>query len=154
MGEPRPLLSAAFLCEKLLTEPGNVFSAIRIVDTWTRRSVQLKAVSSGPESDVPAIDLGNTTLQMAALIAVKAGGTSGHHVISIVIENSEGKRTPYPQEFPVDFTKNDPGEGAALSVQLLMPATSSDGRYWIDVLWDGTTLTRIPFRLVTEPALA
>jgi hypothetical protein len=151
MPNTKPFVAAAFICEKVLREDGEVYSAIRIVDTYSTKVVKMHGVSiSGEDAEPPkSIDL-SRVLDMSALVIVKAGSVSGKHEMSIVVRNPDGKKTPFPQKFPVDFKANDPAEGATLNIRFVMPGDAKSGLYWIDVLWDGEALTSIPLRLAKE----
>jgi len=149
MPETKPLVAAAFICEKILVEEGNIYSAIRIVDTY---KVKLIKIAQLKETVPRPTSIGDSTqlLDMSALVIVKAGTVTGKHEMSFRVRNPEGKETPFPDKFPVNFAMNDPAEGANATIRFVMPANANPGLYWIDVLWDGESLTSIPLKLVRE----
>ena len=59
----------------------------------------------------------------------------------------DASEKPLTQPFAVDYAMNDPAEGAQLKLQFLLTGDNPDGLYWIDVRWDGESLTMMPLRL-------
>lgn len=158
MPNPKPLVAAAFICERVLREQGpkgDIVSAIRIVDTYTTVIQRLGIAEQGeePASNIPPAQILDATglLNLTALVILRAGDAIGRHEVSMAVRNPNGKETPFPQTFPVNFALNDKAEGAQFVVQFVMPADAPGGLYWIDVRWDAEALTSIPLKLVKEP---
>lgn len=153
MANPKPLVCAAFICEKVLMEEGGIASAIRIVDTY--RTVFRKAGSGPPpaqEGQQPSqiIDATTGVMQMSALVMLRAGETRGQHHVNIVIRK-DGHEDAIPGgPYPIIFAKEDPTEAAIFNIQFVMPASAKSGLYWIDVKWDGETLTSFPLKLESQ----
>ena len=154
MPNQKPIVGAALLCEKILREAEGTLSAIRIVDTYTM-SVQELKVNSVIKGDQPdrVLDVGpGALLDMSALVLLRAGDdVRGEHAVTLRVRNPEGKETEFPGSYPVRFNKNDPAESTQFNIRFMMNANSQPGQYWLEVLWDGEPLTRIPLRLVKEP---
>ncbi len=132
-----PFLSAAFLCERVLTEQDGVASFIRVVDRKTHR-----AVGPGAPEEMPELDL-NWWL----VVAFKAGAARGRSALEITIEAPSGLRLGNPMEVPVLFEGDDRGVNVVAELGLKL---REEGLYWIRVRLDGLQVTRIPFRLVYE----
>jgi methyl coenzyme M reductase subunit C len=159
MADPKPLVAAAFVCERILEEPGGIFSAIRIVDIWTLKAVALSVVGHGiPEGALAQVTpaaqqdvLDATQLSINALVMIKAGDVRGKHEMRVRLRNPAGKPTDLPQRMPVDFDTDDPATGANIKLHFVMPGKNPEGLCWIEILWDEELLTRIPLKLRREP---
>lgn len=148
MPNTKPFVAAAFICERVLQEKDEVFSAIRIVDIYTVGSLMLSA--SQPVTLQPPAPGVTSILGLTALVMLKAGDVTGTHEVSILARSPEGKETPFPQSFPVVLPGTDPALGVNLVVRFFMPGDNNPGLYWFDVLWDGERLTSIPLKLVKQ----
>jgi hypothetical protein len=146
MANAKPHVAVACVCEKVLIEPDNVVSVIRIVDTFY---LQI------PEgfSAVPSRPLG---VALTAFVSVKAGDVTGQHEIGLVLRQPNGKKGD-PKKWPI--VMNQPEEGANLKIDFIL--TGNDGAppelglYWFDVLWGEEVLSSIPFKLMrAEPTAA
>ncbi len=133
MPNPKPFVAAAFICEKVLREKGakgDIVSAIRIVDTYT---TVIQRIGKRTDEPIPAappreqILDASGILNMSALVILKAGDVTGHHEVSMVVRNPDGKETPFPETFPVNFALNDKAEGAQFVVQFVMPGDPPAG---------------------------
>jgi uncharacterized protein DUF6941 len=161
MEKNMPLIAAAFVCERVLQEKGDVYSAIRIVDTYTTKIMAITPIpdsGTAPLVDGPQTPAGgqvlSTTpgqvLDMSALVMVRAGDLTGKHELTVEMCAPDGKTVKYPEPFRVEFGLGDPAEAAALTIRFVLAANSPAGRYWINVFWNGKPLTKIPVRLVKE----
>jgi len=153
--ESKPLIAAAFVCERVLVEEGNIYSAIRIVDKYTMMVTQINALPDPNAKPVLPVPSGQQILtppaiDMTALVMLRAGSLTGKHEVSIVIQDPNGTDRPFPQTMPVEFKLNNPAEAAILNIKLLLPNNAPEGLYWINVLWDAEPLTRIPVSLRRE----
>jgi len=142
---PGPFLAAAILCEKVLVEQDGVFSAIRIVD-------QINHAIVGP--DVPD-ELPTITIDLTALVVLKAGDARGRYAVRLRPEKPSGQRMP-PAEFAVRFDAG-PNQGSALLLPMRLEV-DEEGLYWIDVHFvadrgsgDGELLTRMPLTVSYQP---
>jgi hypothetical protein len=156
MANTKPYVAAALVCERVLHEADNVVSAIRIVDTYTRKLQRLTSTkphdvaTPGPE----VIAVMDQPFDMTALIIVKAGDVTGEHKLTLNVRNPNEKVTNVPNVLNVNFEKNDPAESAILKARFMMPSETQSGLYWIDVVWDGEVLTSIPLKIVQVVAEA
>lgn len=134
MATTRPYVSAAFACEKLLVEKDDVFSAIRMVDTFFINPSDIENLPQGVAARIRTI----------ITIAVKADSPMDGE-ISLAINTPDGQRNNIERKFPISLS----GEriGANLIVNLDVNSRHI-GWTWIDVMWNGDLLTRVPIRLV------
>lgn len=144
-GEPmknlKPLIAVAACCEKVLIERDGVVSAIRIVDTYY--------IPSMPANDVPTSMRGGTTAQVSVLISLKSGDVSGSSQLSVSLEKPDGTRAEIGEKWPVVLTGGE--QGMNLVINLGLPAQKL-GLYWLEVLWNGEPLTKVPIKLVRAPS--
>ena len=89
---------------------------------------------------MPPITMDNTLL-----VGFKAGQARGRSEISLELEAPSGLRQPLAQGLSVLWE----GEirGANLVIRLNWTA-QHEGLYWIDVVLDGSRVTRVPVRIV------
>lgn len=136
--EEGPFLTAAFLCEKLLEEPGGVKSAIRIIDRVTR-------TVSGPY----IIDkMEPFNFEMTLLIRLKSGWARGPFTLKIVFIKPSGESPP-PMIHTIHF-EGDEDRGVDIAGNIAV-TFDFPGIHWFDVLLNEVRLTRIPFRVVYSP---
>jgi hypothetical protein len=146
MPNTKPFVAAAFICEKVLQEKDEVFSAIRIVDTFTMR-VEGQPLPAQPSAETGNLGLiAGSLLDLTLLVILKGGDVKGEYKIDIVAHPPDGAQpASLPGEWLVAF---DGGEsGSTLVVRFAMPTAAPVGLYWFDVIWQGETLTRVPLRL-------
>jgi Family of unknown function (DUF6941) len=128
----RPLVAAAFLCEKVLTEKDNVQTFVRVVDT-------LIAADGRPRPP----------FQIWLVVMLKAGQARGKYFLSLRVNSPSGKASPIGEELPVAMDNDE----ATVNVNALLTLdVQEEGLYWIDVLVDGAAVTRVPFRVRLEPS--
>jgi hypothetical protein len=140
MDKPRPYLTAALLCEKVLVEQDGSVSIIRIADRATYQAVTVDNVLGIPEGARPFFAL-------SGIIALKSGPVVGEHVVKIIVENPIGRRTEL-QAFNVTFMGQDAGNNLVLN---MMIGIENDGLHWFDVSFDDDILTRIPLVIARVP---
>lgn len=131
MDKPRPYVTAALLCEKVLQEKEGSLSLIRIAD-----NIQYRPVGA-PEGVKPIINI-------QGLVGLKSGPVKGNHTMKIVVERPSGERKEVFSQ-PVTFLGRDHGQNLILNVGL---AIEQDGLYWFDVMFDDEVLTRIPLMVI------
>lgn len=138
MANTKPFVAAAFLCEKVLQEPDNVQSAIRIVDTFF--------VPANLPNDATPVVL------ITGIVSLKSGGMTGSHHVKLVLENTKAIRSPIGPEagWPVVFSE-DPADGFTVTFTLPL-GVKHFGLIWIDVIFDDEVLTRIPIKLRAQEA--
>jgi hypothetical protein len=131
----RPLLAAAFFCERILQEKDGVHSAIRIVDALIL-----------PPPNVPAGSVGEPVVPAIAFIAIKSGDAKGEHTLRLDLTYPSGKRLK-TQEIKIALLGDE--NGVSISAQILVPIKEA-GLYWYDVLIDEELFTRMPVRIIHE----
>ena len=132
MEKPRPYITAALLCEKVLQEKDGSLSLVRIAD-----NVQYHAVGLA-QGTKPVF-----TIQ--GLLAFKSGPVSGDHKVNLIIEAPNGgRRDAFPHPIKVALRGNDHGQNLILNVSIEI---AQDGLYWFDVMFDEELLTRIPLTI-------
>lgn len=134
---PKPLLAAAFTCERILREADEVISAIRIVDTFT-------AHESLPD-DAPI------NVSLWAMIYFKSGPATGRYTVSLAMHPQGGENRPMGEPMPIDLLGG--AHGTTLGVELHI-AVKQAGLYWVDVLVDGEMVTSMPITLRRAPSSA
>lgn len=128
-----PFVSAALICEKVLTEQNGVNSAIRLIDRIffiTDQEGQLLF----PQQPV------------VFYVSFKSGQAQGSYPVEIVREDPSTMRTPVVQA-QVLFEGGE--RGANLIVNAVF-APTEPGLYWFDVLVSGRLVTRMPLRAVFQ----
>jgi hypothetical protein len=126
---PKPFVQAACICEKVLIEPDNVASLIRIVDTLTLPD------RLPPDTLIAPI--------LILFVSLKSGDVVGEHEVGLQLNSPDGKASPR-RKWPVVFSGGEHGANLKFEFGLQPPQV---GLYWFDVLWDEDVLTRVPFRL-------
>jgi len=132
-----PYLAAALLCEKVLVEQDGVKTVIRIVD----RIIHGIADENPPEVMQPF------NYELTLFIVLKNGRAKGSHPLRIVIERPDGDMKTLFQE--TVFFEGDMDRGCDLICRMMM-GFSIEGIYWIKVLFNEKSLTRIPLRIIYQ----
>jgi hypothetical protein len=127
----KPFVQIACVCEKVLIEPDNVASLIRVVDTYALAL---------PTPELPA---GVQIAFLIAFISLKSGDVVGEFEVGLRLNHPDGKDYPI-RRWPVEFRGGE--SGVNLKIAFSLP-DAKFGLYWFDVLWGDEVLTRIPFRL-------
>lgn len=128
MSKAKPLVAVAAGCEKVLWEKDGVLTAVRFVETFTMRE--------------PAAE--GSLIPLTVLISLKAGDYTGKGELSMAIQAPDGQRVEIPERHALTFNAGE--TGANVIVNLAFSAQKL-GLFWIDVLWDGESLTRVPIKL-------
>ena len=134
---PKPFVQIACVCEKVLIEPDNVPSLIRVVDTY-----MLELPATDPPLGI------KIAASLTAFISLKSGDVIGDFEVGLRLNAPDGKEHP-TRTWPAEF------RGAENGVNMKIAFTLQDvkfGLYWFDVLWGDEVLTRIPFRLKPTPS--
>ena len=129
-----PYLVAALVCEKVLNEKDGVLSLIRLVDRFFR-----------PRPSPPQIP--PQPIQGALVLIFKGGGLApGNYKIKLLFykPNTSDPSGVMEREF---FFEGGQDKGVNLIVPLLMLA-DEEGLFWIEVMFEGVLMTRIPFRVI------
>jgi len=132
-----PYLSAALICERILTESDRVISAMRIVDTIT--------ISTDAETSIPKG--GVLPLQVTLLVSFKAGHFRGKQQLNITLVGPSGKRKPFfGAELDFSGAGDEPEGGNNLGIRMHVQ-WDGPGLYWLEISLGTRELTRVPFRL-------
>jgi hypothetical protein len=132
---PKPFVQIACICEKVLVEPDNVPTLIRVVDTYF-----LDLLENAP----PGIQVG---LPLTAFVSLKSGDVVGEFEVGLQLTAPDSEERPI-RMWPVEFRGAENGVNMKVAFTLANPKL---GLYWFDVLWGEEVLTRIPFRLKAKP---
>lgn len=133
MDKPRPYITAALLCERVLEEKNGSLSAIRIADRLEYR------LEGAPEGLKPAI-------AVSGLVCLKSGPVVGDHTVRMIVERPGGDRKE-AYSFPVKLLGKDHGQNLIMNISL---GIEREGLYWFDLLFDEDLLTRIPLMVVQQ----
>jgi hypothetical protein len=128
-----PYLTAAFCCERVLTEVDGVNSYVRVVDRVARQVI-------GPE---PPQGLPPYAVHLVLVLQLKAGEARGTFPLWLEIERPSGQRGP-TQAQTLHFS-GGPQNGVNLHVGMNL-AFDQQGIWWIDVLGGDqrVLMTRVP----------
>ncbi len=135
MDKPRPYVTAAMFCEKVLVEKDEVVSVMRMID-----NMQYRLEGPGLPENVKA------ALNVQALISLKAGPVEGEHTVSLVLEKPTGERK---EVFSTTLKFLTPDQGQNLIASMTI-GVDEDGLFWMDVLFDGEVLTRTPLKITRQ----
>jgi hypothetical protein len=139
MDKPRPYVTAALLCEKVLQEKDESITLVRVID---RLQYQVQSVGTILPAGIKPI------VPLEGFVSIKSGPIIGDHTIKVVVERPNGERKD-ALTFPVKFLGADQGQNIILKIGL---GVDVDGLYWFDVLLDEDVLTRIPLVVTPTPA--
>jgi len=138
MDKPRPYITAALLCERVIQEKDESLTLVRLID-----KIQYSLEGIGvqiPTGIKPVVPL-------QGLISLKSGPITGHHKIKVVSERPNGERKDV-FEHTFELLGKDHGQNIIMRINL---GIDQDGLYWLDVLFDEEVLTRIPLIVSALP---
>lgn len=133
-----PYVQVACICEKVLVEQDGVKSAIRIIDRYNRT-----ATGVNPPTEMEPFEI-----SYFYLLKLIPGVTRGAKEIMLQLELPSGE-TRTPKRLTVHFEPDDarPVDIAGpLQIRVEMP-----GQYWINVHFEGTRISRMPFQVIYLP---
>lgn len=136
-----PLVSAAFLCEKVITDKlDDVLSLIRVVDQFT--------VGAPPD----VVERLNPQLALTLVVMLKANGQSGQHNVGVRLHGPT--KSHEVQTIAIAFPDGNNRElaGVNLIVQIAVGVVKNTGEFRIELTYDGRYLTKVPFRVQPLPA--
>ena len=133
-----PYLSAAFFCEKVLVEQDGVKSAIRIVDRVTH-------TVAGP---APPAEMEPFNYNIFLFLRFKSGRARGTKRLEIHPIKPSGESLP-PSRRTILFEGED--DRGVDSIGRIMLQIDQVGIYWFDIILDGFSITRVPFRVIYMP---
>jgi hypothetical protein len=130
MANTKPYVQAAMICDNIIQDKDNVFSAIRIVDTLTL-----------PAQLPPAGDL-KPTVHLKLFVSIKSGDVTGSHEVSFRLKKPDGSYAKKDAgKYPVELLGQT--NGATFMLSLVIDPVL--GHHLIEVLFDGELLTAVPF---------
>ena len=136
-----PYLSAAIICEKVLSEADGVKSAIRIIDR----------INHSPAVAQTSAAMQPFDLQLSLLIKFKSGSARGPMSLEVRFSQPSGE-SPTPVQQIVNFEGED-DRGVDIVAGLRLKVAQA-GLHWFDVYLEGERVTRVPLRVVYLPQLA
>jgi hypothetical protein len=128
-----PPLAAAVICERVLMEPDNVPSAIRIVDT-----VHLPAATMPERGTL-------TDLGLSMLVIFKKGDADGVMKLRLRQISPSGMKTALGESTPVVFT-GPPEGGANIRVPVVVN-WDKEGLYWFEFSLNNRVVARVPLKI-------
>jgi hypothetical protein len=141
--KPFPHLVAAFFCEKTLTEPDGVVSAIRIVDI-----VQLPPLPKDASKMArQGVMLGNLVFVMM----IRAGGYRGKITWDVYAVSPSGKKVKIAQQKDVDI-----GDSPEKGINVAFPPGfkwEKPGVYWFEIYVNNKRMTRTPLVIKLQPVV-
>lgn len=135
-----PYVTAAVLCERVLTEQDGVLSFVRIVDRVTHAAIGPSVAEVMPPVPV----------NLTAAILLKSGQARGRYTVKLTLEAPSGLDVGETVELPVLLEGED--RGVNLLVSLGFQA-EQEGLYWFNVRFGehDVLLTRMPLRIIYQP---
>jgi hypothetical protein len=135
-----PHLAAAFLCEKVLQEPDQVPSFIRVVERF-----MVPVFPNPPQG----MQIQQPAIQITLVVSLKAGSIpGGKYIVQVKLQKPDGSNAP-DNNIPVFFNGSD-DNGVLIAMQMIIPSPD-EGLYWFDVYFEGAgLLTRIPMRVLHQ----
>ena len=124
-------------------EQGNVPTFVRVVDRFT--------VPKFAVPIPPGVQLPQQVIQITLVVILKSGDLgAGSHKVSFRLQKPDLSYMP-ENSLPVFFQGGD-DNGAMVAVPLMI-AAPEEGLHWFDVLFEGSLLTRVPMRILHQPAI-
>ena len=139
-----PHVSFACICEKVLLEQDGVLSAIRIVDKLN--------LHQSPREKLDAKTQAQAIAGITILVGLKSGDYKGSGKLSLKAYLPSGqKMSNVKMETEIEFKGGMQGANTIINVGIPF---SEEGVYWIDILFEGKVLTRVPLSVSVFPDLS
>lgn len=132
-----PHVNAALLCEKVLQEGDGVLSLIRVVDRLTHA-----VTGEDPPEAMPPLPI-----DLTAVVMLKSDQARGRFRLTLRPETPAGLQLP-AVEIPVHLDGEERGQNVIVRLAFV---AEMEGLYWIDVLFEGELVTRVPLRVLYQP---
>ena len=128
-----PDLKAAVFCSDVIEGKDGVLSFIRVIDRLT--------VTAGgqPPTEMPIV-----RERMKLVLMFVSGRARGSHSVEIRIERPDSEVVGL-WEGTVFLEGEDRGANIVIDQEAKF---ESEGLYWFDLFFDGTLMTRMPFRVI------
>lgn len=131
-----PYLQVAALCERVIQEPDNAITVIRIVDTLTFTIPETRSAAA----------MEGGAYQVLAVVIFKDGSFKGKQILTIRGLSPDGKVFVNDILAPIPFKgKGETGSVGKIQMNIVF---RMEGLHWFHVLLDGKRITRIPLRIV------
>lgn len=130
-----PFLTAAALCERVLTEQDGVNTLVRLID-------RLTITAAGPE---PPDQMPPSQYTAWLYVSFKSGSARGPMQLTVRIQKPDGTSPP-PITLPVNF-EGDDDRGTNVIAQMNL-GIDKVGVWWFDLSLDDTPVTKLPFRVI------
>lgn len=121
MGARKPFVEVACICEKVIIEPDNAATLIRLVDKFTAEIPADLAPNA-----IPAI-------QLTIFVRLKSGAEARSGSARIKIKQPDGTYGPGNADAKIDFT--GPQHGVQFKVEMAIVKPVS-GLYWFELYWN------------------
>ena len=133
-----PYLKAALFCSDAIEGKDGVLSLIRIIDRMT-----VAAAGPQPPQEMPTV---SRVLKLVLMFI--SGRTKGTQNVEIKSEGPDGK-TEVVWGGTVFFEGEDRGANLIIDMNIDF---QREGLYWFDIYFEGTRITRVPFRVIYQRA--
>lgn len=137
MDNTLPYVTAAFFCERIIEGKDGILSAIRIIDRAQPEAGSLAAASFQDQKIT-------MSLQITALIALKAGKLDGKFNVRIIGEKPSGQRADL-QTLPIELHGKDSGVNVVVNLTVVV---TEEGTHWFDVLFENQLVTKMPLTVL------
>lgn len=134
-----PFVQVATFCQVAIVESTGQASLIRIIDRIT--------LNIPPGADPVALQQ-KQPLQITLVVILKSGLFKGKATITIRPVTPSGTILP-PAQFPILLEGDDRGNQIIMPMALALP---EEGLYWFEILVNEATATKVPLRLIHQPA--
>jgi hypothetical protein len=129
---PKPFLTAALICERVLHETDGVLTVVRIVDFFRATPT---GIGTPPVSPI---------VQFTILVALRSGDAEGPYVVLLKMRTPSGETKPLGEPVPINL------KGGNHAVTLILPinlVVQNPGLYWIDVMLDDERISSMSLML-------
>ena len=134
-----PYLSAAFLCETVLSEGNGVKSIIRIIDRFT-------ITASGPN---PPLQMPPIKRLFTLFVRLKSGMARGTYPLRVELIKPMAEKATKPFEKPM-FLEGEEDRGLDIVIQMGIQL-DQEGIYWFKIFFNNQFLTQVPLRVIYMP---
>ncbi len=134
-----PYLKAAVFCSDVIEGKDGVLSLIRVID-------RLTVTAAGPQ--LPSSDMPAVKHPLKLVLMLVSGRARGTHDLALKIERPDS--TVDDLWGGTAFLEGE-DRGANTVIDTNVEFTQ-EGLYWFDLYFDGTRVTRMPFRVIYQRA--
>lgn len=138
ISETGPYLKAAVFCSDVIEGKDGVLSLIRIIDRLT-----ITAAGGQPPATMPKV---KRLLKLVLMFI--SGRARGTHEVAVKIERPDSTIHDF-WAGTVFLEGEDRGANIVIEMEIEFVL---EGLYWFDLYFDGTRVTRMPFRVIYQRA--